>query len=397
MTEALVIGGGPAGLMAAEALLDAGRDVLLAEAKPSIGRKFLMAGKSGLNLTKQEPWERFIEAYAHCGAPHPVLVHALRRFGPREVQNWAKGLGQELFVGSTGRVFPTAMKASPLLRSWLKRLEAAGLQRRLRWRWTGWDGTETLFDTPDGNRSLSAKATVLALGGASWARLGSDGKWAASFDREGISTAPFQPSNAGLAIAWSEHMRRHLGKPLKGIALHCGQSVSRGEVVLSVRGLEGGGIYPLSARLRQGNPLFIDLFPDLSEAKLAARLDRPRGKRSMTNHLRKTLGLSPAAIALLMEFARPLPDSPADQARIFKKLRLLHDGLRPIDEAISTAGGVRFGALDERLMLRQRPGVFCAGEMLDWDAPTGGYLLTGCLATGRWAGEHAARWLRDVT
>ncbi|APZ52981.1 TIGR03862 family flavoprotein [Salipiger abyssi] len=389
-TPALVIGGGPAGLMAADTLLSAGHRVLLAEAKPSLGRKFLMAGKSGLNLTRAQPFGPFLAAY---GGAEAALRPMLSAFTPGAVQGWAEGLGQTTFTGSTGRVFPEVMKASPLLRAWLARLDGMGLERHTRWRWTGWDGGACRFDTPEGLRHITAGVTVLALGGASWAKLGSDGAWADILAREGVALAPFRPANAGLCVAWSEHMRPHFGAPLKNVAFRAGTLVSRGEAVISARGLEGGGLYPLSPALRDGAALEIDLAPDLSLEELTARLSRPRGKQSLSNHLRKVLKLSPAVRALLMEYARPLPDAPEALARRIKALAVPHDGLRPMDEAISTAGGVPFAALDEALMLRARPGTYCAGEMIDWEAPTGGYLLTACLATGLWAGRHAVQRL----
>ncbi|MCV6595886.1 MAG: TIGR03862 family flavoprotein [Mangrovicoccus sp.] len=387
---ALVIGGGPAGLMAAEMLGRAGHSVVIADAMPSLGRKFLMAGKSGLNLTKAEPREAFCAAY---GEAEGWLRPALRDFGPNDVQLWAQDLGQELFTGSTGRVFPKVMKASPLLRAWLRRLEGLGVQSRLRWRWNGCEQGLWRFDSPAGARCLAPGVVVLALGGASWARLGSDGAWAGIAARQGVELADFAPANAGLCVAWSDHMRRHFGAPVKGIALRAGDLRSRGEVVLSASGIEGGGIYPLSPALRDGAPLFLDLAPDRSAADLAARLARPKGKASWSNHLRKTLGVSPVARALLAEFARPLPQDPTHLAELIKALPVLHQGLRPMDEAISTAGGITRAALDGHYMLRAHPGVFAAGEMLDWEAPTGGYLLTACLATGRAAGIGAAAWL----
>ncbi len=382
--DALVIGGGPAGLMAAEELGRAGASVLLAESMPTAGRKFLMAGKSGLNLTKDEPLGDLIAHYPKCPA---ALQEALRGFGPDEVKAWAKGLGQEVFTGSTGRVFPTAMKASPLLRAWLARLSDLGVSLRTRWRWAGWDHEASVFATPQGQVTIRAKATVLALGGASWARLGSDGQWAPLLPG---ATAPFKPANMGFVVNWSDVMSTHFGRPIKGAALIAGSRTERGEFVISARGLEGGGIYAVSADLRDGAPLYLDLLPDLSLAEVRNRLDRPRGKASQSNHLRKVLGLDPAKIALLNEFGRPFT---GDLAATLKKLPIRHAGPRPIDEAISTAGGVRFDALDATLMLKDRAGVFCAGEMLDWEAPTGGYLLTGCLATGRTAGIHAAQWV----
>ncbi|MEM8956792.1 MAG: TIGR03862 family flavoprotein [Pseudomonadota bacterium] len=393
-TEALVIGGGPAGLMAAETLGRAGHRVIVAEAMPTLGRKFLMAGKSGLNLTKAENPEAFRAGY---GAAAAWLGPALDTFGPEAVQDWARGLGQEVFTGSTGRVFPVAMKASPLLRAWAGRLGDLGVEIRTRWRWTGWAGAACRFETPDGPREVAARAVVLALGGASWRRLGSDGAWAGVLAGEGVALAPFAPANAGLAVEWSDKMAPQFGTPVKGIALSAGGLSSRGEIVLSVRGIEGGGIYPLSPALRAGEELLLDLAPDLSCAQVTARLSRPRGKASLANHLRRALGLGAPQRALLTEFARPLPSEPRALAALVKALPVTHRGLRPIDEAISTAGGVAEEALDARFMLRARPGVFCAGEMLDWEAPTGGYLITGCLATGRAAGAGAAAWLaRDA-
>ena len=388
--EAAVIGGGPAGLMAAETLGRAGVQVALFEAMPTVGRKFLMAGKSGLNLTMDVEAERLLPPFAA-----PELATILRAFDAQAVKRWAEELGQPLFTGSTGRVFPTAMKASPLLRAWLARLDDLGVQRFTRWRWTG--GMAPLsFDTPDGPQSVSTKVTILALGGASWARLGSDGVWADAFARAGLDVRPFLPANAALDIDWSPHMAPHFGKPLKGVAWIAGDVTSRGEAILSERGLEGGGIYSVSRAVREGAPLMLDLLPDIALDQVALRLSRPRGKASLSNHMRKALGLGPLQIALLQEWARPLPNSPDTLARLVKALPVKTKGLRPMDEAISTAGGVPFAALDENLMLHAMPGVYCAGEMLDWEAPTGGYLITGCLATGRWAGRAAAAHLLAV-
>ncbi|WP_299850661.1 TIGR03862 family flavoprotein [uncultured Roseovarius sp.] len=384
MTEALVIGAGPAGLMAAQELAGAGHRVLVAEAKPSVGRKLLMAGKSGLNLTKDEPFDRFLAAY---GADAASLEPMLTAFGPEQVKSWAVGLEQSLFSGSTGRVFPTAMKASPLLRAWLARLTDQGVSIRTRWRWQGWNGDAILFDTPDGPQQLTPKLTVLACGGASWARLGSDGAWVSHLPED--QTTPFKPANMGFLIDWSAHMRRHFGAPVKGVALQAGDSQSRGEFVISETGIEGGGIYAVSRALRDGAPLTLDLMPNTAADQVRARLSRHRGKASLTNHLRKALKLDTVKIALLMECARPLPD---DLTPMIKSLPIRHRGPRPMDQAISTAGGLRFDALDETLMFRTRPGTFAAGEMLEWEAPTGGYLLTACLATGHWAGRHAAAW-----
>jgi uncharacterized flavoprotein (TIGR03862 family) len=386
MRRAVVIGAGPAGLMAAEALAESGLAVTLAEARPSPARKLLMAGKSGLNLTKDEPLLAFLENYAEgAGWLRPILDE----FGPDEVKAWARGLGQELFTGSTGRVFPVAMKASPLLRAWLARLAGLGVELRTRWRWVGWEGEALAFETPEGRRLERPDVTVLALGGASWARLGSNGAWAPMFAAKGVGVAPFLPANFGLTVDWNAHMARHFGVPVKALALSAGGMVSRGEIVISERGLEGGGLYSLARPLREGAPLALDLAPDLDGTEVERRLDRP-SRETLANRLRKALRLDPARLALMQEFGRPLPSDPAALGRLVKALPARHAGPRPLDEAISTAGGIRAEALTEGLMLRALPGVFAAGEMLDWEAPTGGYLITACLATGRWAGRHAA-------
>jgi uncharacterized flavoprotein (TIGR03862 family) len=397
-TDALVIGGGPAGLMAAEILCAGGHDVLVAEQKPSLGRKFLMAGKSGLNLTKAEPPETCLARY-----DSDWLAPMLRAFGPDDVQDWARGLGQPLFTGSTGRVFPEAMKASPLLRAWLARLTARGVALRTRWRFDGWDGSTARFETPDGPRLVTARVTILAMGGGSWARLGSDGRWAAIRGLAGHA-APFAASNTGLRVAWSERMQRHYGAPLKAVRWSVRAdgdaaadapeiAASRGEAVISERGLEGGGLYPLIPALRpDGRRLRVDLAPDLPQDRLAARLGRVGG--GLSRLLRNRLRWPPAKIALLHEFRPgPVPADAAALAALVKALPVPHGGPRPLDEAISTAGGLRRAALSADLELLDRPGVFACGEMLDWDAPTGGYLLTGCLATGRWAGQAAERRL----
>ncbi len=389
MSDVLVIGAGPAGLMAAETLSAAGHKVALAEAKPTVGRKFLMAGKSGLNLTRDEPFDDFL---ANFGPGAARLEPILRQFSSDHVRAWAEGLGQPLFTGSTGRVFPTAMKASPLLRAWLRRLEGQGVVIRTRWRWRGWQADDLLFDTPGGPVSMRPDATVLALGGASWSRLGSDGAWADWLRSRGVGISPFAPANAGLSIDWSDHMAGQFGAPVKGVALSAGGQRSRGEFVISRAGLEGGGIYALTVPLRSGAELSLDLLPDWPLEKVARRLGHRRGKTTLANHLRKSLKLSPAAIALLQEFGRPLPEAAA-LASLIKELPITYTGLRPLDEAISTAGGLAWDGLDEGLMIRQLPGVFAAGEMLDWEAPTGGYLITASLATGKWAGERAADFL----
>lgn len=383
--DALVIGSGPAGLMAAETLVKAGRKVTILEAKPSAGRKFLMAGKSGLNLTKDEPLDAFIRAY---GAAADWLYPMVSQLDPVEVMAFAEDLGQPVFTGTTGRVFPKSMKASPLLRAWLQRLDA---QMFLRWRWTGFDGDGLTFDTPEGPQTLLPKVTVLALGGASWSRLGSDGAWADILAAKGVDLAPFKPANMGLCVAWSDHMTAHLGTPLKNIALNAGDMRQRGEAVISHRGLEGGGIYAISSAVRDGAALTFDLLPDRPVEGLISRLKKRPKKQTLTKAL-TGLGLDSLKRALLQEFARPLPDDPAALAALIKALPVKHDGPRPMDEAISTAGGVPQSALTKGLMLEAIPGMFVAGEMLDWEAPTGGYLINGCFATGRWAGLHAAMY-----
>ncbi len=382
MPDALVIGGGPAGLMAAEMLADRGHGVLVADAMPSMGRKLLMAGKSGLNLTKDEPLPDFLNAY-----DAPWLRPVLREFGPFEVQVWANGLGQAVFTGSSGRVFPVGMKASPLLRAWLVRLAGKGVQFRNRWRWLGWKDGATQFDTPQGQQQIKPRATVLALGGASWRRLGSDGAWADILAAQGVDIAPFQPANMGFNVAWSAHMARHFGAPVKPARLTVGDHSVYGEFVLSKTGIEGSAVYALSRPLRDGGKLLVDLFPDRSIDDLARRLAAPQGKASRANFLRKTIGLSGVKAALVNELARDITE-PSALASVLKSLPMPLIGPRPLDEAISTAGGVR---VTDSLMIL--PGVFCAGEMLDWEAPTGGYLLTACLATGRAAGIAAANSL----
>ena len=382
--DALVIGAGPAGLMAAEGLAAAGRRVLVVDAKPSPARKFLMAGKSGLNIT--HAGDSFQTAY-----PEGWLAPMLDAFGPEAVQDWCRGLGQEVFTGSSGRVFPVVMKGSPLLRAWLARLGTAGVELRTRWRWTGFDGSENgvgfTFDTPEGPAVLRPAVTVLALGGASWARLGSDAAWVPMLAERGVDIAPFQPANMGFCVEWSPHMAQFFGRPVKGAALCVGDVRERGEFIVSSKGLEGGGIYAVSRALREGASLQLDLLPDLPEAAVAARLARARRGDTVGARLRK-LGLSPVAAALVQEWGRPLPDN---LAPLLKALPVPIAGPRPMDEAISVAGGITRAALTDGLELRALPRVFACGEMLDWEAPTGGYLLTACLATGLWAGRAASR------
>lgn len=397
-TDALVIGGGPAGLAAAEALIHSGAAPLIVEAKPSLGRKFLMAGKSGLNLTKDEGPEAFLAAFRTSeGAPPEPLLRALRAFGPAETSDWARGLGRTLFTGSSGRVFPVEMKASPLLRAWLARLAAGGAELRTRWRWTGWRDDAFLFETPEGPASVRAGAAVLALGGASWPRLGSDAAWVPALAEAGGEIAPFRPANMGFDVAWSRHMaERFAGAPVKPVRLGIGSAEAKGECVVTAAGIEGGAVYALSSAIRDalgadGADVSLDLAPDRDRADLAAALSRPRGRASLAEHLRKRARISGVKAALLRELApETLGDAEAMAAAIkAAPLRVLRP--RPMEEAISSAGGLRWSSLTPDFELKSRPGVFAAGEMLDWEAPTGGYLLTACLATGRAAGRAAGR------
>ncbi|MEL6640214.1 MAG: TIGR03862 family flavoprotein [Pseudomonadota bacterium] len=387
MSQSLVIGAGPAGLMAADILASAGHQVTIADQMPSVGRKFLMAGKSGLNLTKVEPMDAFLAAF---GEVPQAFEAAVSSFGPREIQEWAEALGQEVFTGSTGRVFPKAMKASPLLRAWLARLDRLGVTLQRRWRWTGWAGDAAVFDTPTSTQHIKTNATVLALGGKSWARLGSDGLWAKNFP----DITPFEPANCGFQVKWSDFMTPFFGTPMKATALRADDRVSRGEWVITRSGIEGGGVYEISAALRHTGRLEIDLLPDLNHETIIARLQDKAKTTSRQKLLRHVLRLSPAKMALFNELARDTPlTKPAEATTRLKALPLRPTGPFPIDGAISTAGGLPFAAIDQTFMLRARPGVFVAGEMLDWEAPTGGYLITGCLASGRAAGHAAANWI----
>ena len=391
---ALVIGAGPAGLMAADELLRSGTPVIIAEAKPSPARKLLMAGKSGLNVTKDEAPDAFLSHFAEASE---WLRPMLTEFGPEQIVDWMTQHGQKAFTGSSGRVFPVSMKASPLLRAWLTDLAQRGLDLRTRWRWVGYRDGVFSFETPDGPQTLRPHTTVLALGGASWSRLGSDGAWATILAQEGVQLSAFKPANMGFVANWSLHMATHFGAPLKSVVLCAGDQRVRAEAVISERGIEGGGIYAVSRALREGAALTIDLFPDTSVQALTAKLSgRPKGETA-TNTMRKALKLAGVRLALVLECARPLPTDPQARAQVLKSLPIPLTGPRPIDEAISTAGGIAHSAVTDALMLRELPGVFAAGEMLDWEAPTGGYLLTACLATGRWAGQAAAAWSGDHT
>ena len=389
--DLLVVGAGPAGLMAAEQAARAGMRVAIAEAMPSPARKFLMAGKSGLNLTKAEEPNTFLQHFDTIAPLKPILA----QFGPAEVIGFAQGLGQEVFTGSTGRVFPTRMKASPLLRAWLARLDALGVVLLRRHRWIGPLTTDALhlLATPKGQVAVTAGALILALGGASWARLGSDGAWQTPVAAAGVPIVPIQASNVGLQRAWSDHMRPFFGQPVKNIELTVADQRSRGEFVITQSGVEGGAIYALGRMLRQTPLARIDLAPQLSIHALRDMISNRKPKDSLSNFLRKSVKLDATKRALLFELTRPMPRDTDGLIAAIKAAPLQVSGPRPIDEAISTAGGLSWDALTPELMLRDVPGVFCAGEMLDWDAPTGGYLITACLATGRWAGRAAADYL----
>jgi uncharacterized flavoprotein (TIGR03862 family) len=396
-----VIGGGPAGLMAAETLSEAGHAVEVFDAMPSVGRKFLLAGKGGLNLTHSEPFEPFVGRYAERAA---TLRPLLQAFDNEALRAWAAVLGVSTFVGSSGRVFPSDLKAAPLLRAWLHRLRERGVRFHMRHRWLGWvegDAGVLRFQAPTGEVRLQPAATLLALGGASWPQLGSDGAWVPLLAAQGVALAPLRPSNCGFDVAWSDHFAsRHAGQPLKGVALHFEGWQQAGECVVTAGGVEGSLVYAASARLREaiardGSATFqLDLLPQRTLAWVQAELVHPRGPRSLSTHIKSRLKLEGVKAGLLWETV-PKADQadPAKLAAAIKALPVRVQAPRPIAEAISTAGGVPFEALDAGLMLRQRPGVFCAGEMLDWEAPTGGYLLTACFASGRAAGQGAAAWV----
>ncbi|MFV1941910.1 TIGR03862 family flavoprotein [Pseudomonas luteola] len=400
---AAIIGGGPAGLMAAEVLAGTGVTVDVYDGMPSVGRKFLLAGVGGMNITHAEDQPAFRSRYRER---ETALFRCLDGFDSLALRDWIHGLGIETFVGSSGRVFPTDMKAAPLLRAWLHRLREVGVRIHTRHRWLGWDEHGALrFSTPAGETCLRAGATVLALGGASWPRLGSDGVWTGYLEEQGIALAPLQPANCGFEVAqWSDHLRsKFAGSPIKPVAMMLKDGTRRqGEFVLTETGIEGSLVYALSAEirtelLRTGSAtLYLDLAPTKGQSALAAALSKPRKGKSMANHLRAYAGLEGARSALLRELAPAKAfDDMQHLAATIKSLPLTVIRPRPIEEAISSAGGVPFEALNEQLMLNALPGVFCAGEMLDWEAPTGGYLLTACFATGRTAGLGAAAWLQQ--
>ena len=378
-------------MMAAEHAALAGLRVAVADAMPSPARKFLMAGKSGLNLTKNEDMAAFIKNYDAMEPLRPMLAE----FGPTEVIDFTQNLGQEVFTGSTGRVFPKVMKASPLLRVWLARLETLGVTLLRRHRWVGplMAGETYSFETPKGGVQIQAKALILAMGGASWARLGSDGAWSKDFTQAGIAQSRFVAANVGMQVAWSEHMSPYLGKPLKNIKLSVAGAQSRGEIVITKSGIEGGAVYALGRMLRKNALARLDLAPQISGADLHKMISGRKPKDSLSNFLRKSVKLDATKRALVFELTKPMPRDINGLVAAIKNAPLPLKGPCPIDQAISTAGGVMWDALTPELMLKSHPGIFCAGEMVDWEAPTGGYLITACLATGRWAGRAAADYL----
>ena len=398
-----VVGAGPAGLMAAEVLAQGGAAVTVYEAMPSAGRKFLMAGRGGLNLTHSEPLSQFVTRYREAS---PQLAPAIAAFSPKALRAWSDGLGQPTFVGSSGRVFPEAFKASPLLRAWLRRLDSNGVQFAFRHRWSGWDDNGGLsFQTPGGPKVVNARAAVLALGGASWPRLGSDANWVQTLTEKGVTIAPLRAANCGFTVDWSGVFRdRFEGQPLKGVALTFGSRTVRGEAMITRSGIEGGAVYALSAELREAilasgeATVRIALRPELAISDLTARLSSRRGKQSFSNRLRKASQLSPVGIGLLQESAMDsgvsLSSLPAASlAALINAVPIRLTGTAPIARTISTAGGIPLGEVDADFMIRRLPGVFAAGEMLDWEAPTGGYLLQASFATGAAAGRGALKWL----
>ena len=396
-----IIGAGPAGLMAAEVLAQNKIHVDVYDAMPSVGRKFLMAGKGGMNITHAEPYADFLTRFGvHQSNVEPLL----NSFTPSALREWIYGLGIETFVGSSGRVFPADMKAAPLLRAWLHRLRENGVIFHVRHRWCGWIADNRLrFDTPQGELIVDAEATVLALGGGSWPQLGSDAKWLPLLAQHGIDIEPLRPANCGFDIAWSSHFReRFVGEPLKSVAATFGNIRKRGECIITEKGIEGGLIYAFSAALRDEIErngyalLHLDLLPDWTPQRVHEEVHHPRGSRSLSSHLQSRLGLKGAKANLLREVlgAQDFGDLNS-LSRAIKSLPLKLIATRPLSEAISSAGGVKFEALDENLMLRKMPGVFCAGEMLDWEAPTGGYLLSACFASGRAAGKGVTKWISN--
>jgi uncharacterized flavoprotein (TIGR03862 family) len=393
-----IIGGGPAGLMAAEVLSACGHSVTVYEAMPTFGRKFLLAGKSGLNITHSEDFARFAEWF---GAASGRLRPALDAFTPDDLRDWAAGLGTQTFVGTSGRVFPTVMKASPLLRSWLRRLEAQGVSLKTRHRWMGFSDEGYRFQAPDGQTLVAPDAALLALGGASWPRLGSDAAWVPWLHAKGVSVEAFQPANCGFDVAWSEvFLSRFAGEPLKSVTATSDAGMVQGEFVISRHGIEGSLIYAHAAALRErinregSAVLSVDLMPGRTKERLVQDLGRQDPKASFSNRLRKGAGLDGVKAALVREIEADAPRAPPDElARLLKALPIPLVRARPIEEAISSAGGIAWRDVDNQFMLKPLPGLFAAGEMLDWEAPTGGYLLTACLATGRAAARGMDTWL----
>ena len=393
-----IIGGGPAGLMAAEVLSqNADLQIDVYDAMPSLGRKFLMAGKSGLNLTHSEPFEKFVSRYSRKEVE--AWLHA---FTPDNLRTWAKELGVETFVGTSGRVFPVGMKASPLLRAWIQRLSASGVTFHLRHKLSGLPADTSLhFETPNGNVTVKADAVILALGGGSWRKLGSDGAWVEWLSQAGVKVEPLRPANCGFDVAWSSVFKEKFdGQPVKSVIVSFGAFHQQGEFIITQEGVEGSLVYAASALLRDAieasgtATMTLDLAPDRTEAQLVERLSKPRGSRSMASHLEKAVGIKGVKAGLLREFVPK--EEFTNEARLafyIKNLPVPLVATRPLDEAISSAGGVRFEMLDQGLMLKHHPGIFCAGEMIDWEAPTGGYLLTACFASGRWAGAGVKKWL----
>lgn len=391
MCDVLIVGGGPAGLMAADYLSKLNYRITVVDQMPTMGRKFLMAGKSGLNLTKNEPFEKFLNNFPDRS---PQLISALKNFTPNDVQTWATSLGINLFTGSTGRVFPTHMKASPLLRTWLSQLDKRGVTRRHKMTAISLNNMSLLFDTEKGQEQISAKAILFAMGGASWRRLGSDARWLNWLTN--VENEKFSASNVGLKINWSHHIDKYFGEPVKAVSLRSGRVQSQGEIVITQSGIEGGGIYSLSQAIRKGEEVFLDLLPNWNEKQLIDALQKPIRKASWSNYLRKVLNLNNVKQALLREFSSDC-FSKKQLSVDLKLLRIKHEGLDSIDKAISTAGGVRFDQLDHNLMISKRPGIFFAGEMLNWDAPTGGYLITAALATGLWSAKGIEKLLSRST
>ncbi len=402
MKSVAVIGAGPAGLIAAEVLSQNAVQVDIYDSMPSVGRKFLMAGKSGLNLTHSEPFEQFVMRY---GSRRQWIEPMLKEFGAKELRVWAQELGIETFVGTSGRVFPIGMKASPLLRAWLKRLQNNGVMIHTRHRWIGWNQDQALrFETIDGEKLVKADAVILALGGGSWRKLGSDGAWVPWLEQAGVKVEALKSSNCGFDVAWSSHFKeKYHGHPLKSVVLSFEAFRQQGEFVITKHGVEGSLIYAFSALIRDAiavhgtTNIRLDLAPNLTRDDVLNKLSKPHGSKTIASHLEKTVGIKGVKAGLLREFLSK--DDFGNVERLADAIKNLSVPLiapRPIDEAISSAGGVLFEELDEYLMLKKLPGIFCTGEMLDWEAPTGGYLLTACFASGRVAGQGALKYLASA-